>query len=98
MDFVCGLVGWAGLGLSRRFGTTGDALVGVAVMLVSFLCCALVVAPEIPGPRLAASGVPMFGLAVIVGLFGGAWIGRDIRRELATADPPAADGPKAPQR
>jgi hypothetical protein len=98
MGFVCGVVGWAGRGLSRRFGMAGDALVGVAVMVVFFLGCTLVFAPEFLGPKLASGGGPMFGLAVVVGLVGGAWIGRDIRREIAMEGPPDADDPNSPQR
>jgi hypothetical protein len=87
MGFVCGLVAWAGQGLSRRFGAAGDALVGVAVMVVFFLGCMLVFAPEMFGPRFASGGVPMLGLAVVAGLILGVWIGRDLRREFAASAP-----------
>jgi hypothetical protein len=83
MGFVSGLVAWAGQGLSRRFGPAGDALVGMAVMVVFFLCCMLVFAPELLGPKLATGGVPMIGLAVVVGLVLGAWVGHDLRKEIA---------------
>ena len=96
MGFVCGLVAWAGLGLSRRFGMAGDAFVGVTVMVVLFLCCMLVFAPEFLGPKLATGGVPMLGLAVVTGLILGAWIGHDIRKEIAALAPPDEHDPRAP--
>jgi hypothetical protein len=88
LGFTCGLVGWAGLGLSRRFGLAGDAMAGVAVMVVFFLGCALAFAPEILGPRFVSGGIPMFGIAVAAGLVLGPWIGRDFRREMAASAPP----------
>lgn len=33
MGFVCGVVVWAGRGLSRRFGLIGDAVLGMIVTL-----------------------------------------------------------------
>ncbi len=87
MGFICGLVGWAGLGLSRRFGLAGDAMVGAAVMVVFFLGCALVFAPEILGPKFVSGGIPMFGIAVAAGLVLGPWIGRDLRKEMAGSAP-----------
>jgi hypothetical protein len=102
MGFACGLVAWAGRGLSRRLGMVGDALVGAAVLVVLFLGCMLVFAPEALGPKFATAGVPMFGLAVAIGLFGGALIGRDIRKEIAKEDATAAptdeDNPAGLQR
>jgi hypothetical protein len=96
MGFVCGLVAWAGLGLSRRFGAAGDALVGVAVMVVFFLGCMLVFEPEMLGPRFASGGLPMFGLAVVAGLILGVWIGHDLRKEIAGSakDRPEGDCPR----
>jgi hypothetical protein len=96
MGFVCGLVAWAGQGLSRRFGMAGDAVVGVAVMVVFFLCCMLVFDPELLGPKLANGGVPMLGLAVVAGLILGVWIGHDLRKEFAASAPPDEHDPTAP--
>lgn len=94
MGFVCGVVAWAGQGLSRRLGLAGDALIGVAVMVVFFLGCMVVFDPEMLGPRFATGGIPMFGLAVVAGLILGAWIGHDLRKEIAAGgaedDPPAS--------
>lgn len=84
LGFACGLVGWAGLGLSRRFGSVGDAMVGVAVTVVFFLGCMLAFAPEMLGPKWTAGGLPMIGLAVLVGLVCGPWFGRDLRREIGS--------------
>jgi hypothetical protein len=39
-----------------------------------------------------------FALSVALGLFGGAWIGRDIRKEIAIEGQPNANGPEPPQR
>jgi hypothetical protein len=91
IGFACGVVNWMGLGLSRRFGAAGDALVGVAVMVVFFLGCMLVFDPDLLGPKFASGGVPMFGLAVVAGLVLGVWIGHDPRKELAASAP--RDGP-----
>lgn len=91
IGFACGVVNWIGLGLSRRFGAAGDALVGVAVMVVFFLGCMLAFDPGLLGPKLASGGMPMFGLAVVAGLVLGVWIGHDLRKEFAAAAP--QDGP-----
>jgi hypothetical protein len=91
IGFTCGVVNWLGLGLSRRFGTTGDAMVGVAVMVAFFLGCMLVFDPDMFGPKFASGGVPMLALAMVVGPLLGVWIGRDLRKEFATPAP--RDGP-----
>lgn len=83
MGSLCGLVAWASQDLSRRFGPVGDALTGMAVMIVFFLCCMIVFAPEMLGPKFATAGAIMFGLAVVVGLILGVWIGHDLRKEIA---------------
>ncbi len=83
MGFVCGLVAWAGRGLSRRFGLAGDALVGVAVMLVFFASCILLFDPALLGPKWSSGGLPMLGLGATAGLIGGAWIGYDLRKYCA---------------
>jgi hypothetical protein len=80
MGFVCGLVAWAGRGLSRRFGLWGDALVGMAIGLVFFTACMRVFDPELLGPKLRAGGLPMLGMGAALGLLGGFLTGRDLRR------------------
>lgn len=86
MGFVCGLVAWAGRGFSRRFGLVGDALVGMVVMLVFFGACMLLFDPSLLGPKWSSGGLPMFGLGTLVGLIGGVWVGRDLRRHWAEQD------------
>ena len=83
MGFLCGVIVWAGKGLYRRFGMVGDAIVGVAVMVTFFVCCMLLFEPEMLGAKFSSGGAFMLGLAVVVGLFGGPWIGRDIRKAAA---------------
>lgn len=80
IGFLCGVLAWAGKGLSRRFGMAGEALVGAVVMAVFFLLCTLLFAPEFLGSKFASGGVPMLGLAVIGGGVGGAKLGRDLRK------------------
>jgi hypothetical protein len=95
MQFVCGVVVWAGRGLYRRFGMAGDAVVGVAVMVVFFVCCMLLFEPELLGDKFSSTGVPMLGLAVVIGLICGPWCGRDLRKEFASSEsqtePPAQE-------
>ncbi len=83
MGFLCGVIAWIGRGLHQQLGMAGDAVVGVAVMLVFFVSCMLLFAPEMLGAKFSSGGAPMLGLAVVVGLIGGAWIGRDLRKEWA---------------
>jgi hypothetical protein len=83
MGFLCGVIVWAGKGLYRRLGMAGDAIVGSAVMVAFFTSCMLLFEPELLGAKFSSGGVPMLGLAVLLGLIGGAWIGRDIRKEAA---------------
>jgi hypothetical protein len=80
MGFLCGVIAWFGRGLYNRLGMLGDALVGMVVMVVFFLSCMTLFDPEM----LGAKGIPMIGLAVVFGLIGGAWMGRDLRRESMT--------------
>ncbi len=95
MGFVCGVVVWAGRGLYRRFGMVGDAVVGVAVMVVFFVCCMLLFEPDLLGAKFSSGGAPMLGLAMVLGLICGPWFGRDLRKEFATSesqtDPPAQE-------
>jgi hypothetical protein len=84
MGFLCGVIAWAGKGLNRRIGMAGDAIVGLAVMVAFFSCCMLLYEPKMLGENFTSDGLPMFGMAVLFGLIGGAWIGRDLRRESST--------------
>jgi len=86
MGFACGVVVWAGKGLYRRLGMAGDAIVGLAVMVVFFLSCMFLFEPALLGARFGSGGAPMLGLAVVLGLIGGAWIGRDVRKELSSPE------------
>lgn len=101
MGFVCGVIVWAGRGLYHRIGLAGDALVGAAVMVVFFLACTLVFAPDILAEKFTSSGVWMLALAVALGAFGGAWTGRDVRKQLAARRRPtavkSAPGPDLPE-
>ena len=80
MGFICGVVAWAGRGLYDRIGMAGDAIVGVAVTLVFFLACMIAFAPDLLGPKFGSGGVPMLGLAVVVGAICGPWFARDLRK------------------
>jgi hypothetical protein len=86
MGFLCGVIVWAGRGLSRRLGMAGDAIVGLAVMLCFFLSCMLLFDPELLGAKFSFGGAPMLALAIIVGLIGGAVIGQELRKESAKHD------------
>ncbi len=87
MGFLCGVMVWSGKDLHRRFGAAGDALVGMAVMLVFFACCMLLFAPELLGPKLRNDGLLMLTVATVAGAIGGIWFGHDIDDE---ASPPGA--------
>jgi hypothetical protein len=79
MGFLCGTVGWASRGISRRFGLLGDAFVGATVMVVFFLCCMLIFAREL----LTANPVGallMLAFGGGVGLLGGVLIGYEVRK------------------
>ncbi len=80
MGFLCGVVAWAGRGLYDRIGMAGDSLVGVAVMVVFFLACMVAFAPDLLGPKFRNGGLPMLGLAVVLGAICGPWFARDLRR------------------
>ena len=79
MGFLCGVVVWAGRGLYHRIGMAGDSIVGVAVMVVFFLACMIAFAPDLLGPKFRNGGLPMLGLAVVLGAICGPWFGRDCR-------------------
>ena len=80
MGFLCGVIVWLGNGLHYRFGLIGDALLGLVVMIVFFICCMYLFDPMMLGANFIPDGVFMLGFAVIAGLFGGVLIGRDIRK------------------
>jgi len=86
MGFLCGVIVWAGKGLHQRLGMVGDAIVGLVVMVAFFISCMLLFEPELLGAKFQNGGLPMLGMAVVLGLIGGAWTGRDLRTE---ASPPA---------
>lgn len=90
IGFVCGLVVWAGRHLYRRIGLAGDAIIGVAVLVVFFLACMLAFSPEMLGEKFLSGGLWMLGLAVVAGAIGGAWTGRDVRKQLAVRRPPSS--------
>jgi hypothetical protein len=48
--------------------------------------------PAMLGSKFSTGGAPMLGLAVVLGLIGGAWIGRDVRKELAKQKSERRDG------
>jgi len=81
MGFLGGVMVWSGKGLHRRFGAAGDALIGMAVMLAFFVCCMLLFAPELLGPKLRDGGFAMLGMASLLGAIGGVWFGHDIDDE-----------------
>jgi hypothetical protein len=80
MGFVCGVVAWTGRGLYDRIGMAGDAIVGVAVMVVFFLACMIAFEPALLGSKFRVGGLPMLGLAIVVGAICGPWFGRDLRK------------------
>lgn len=87
MGFLCGVIVWSGKGLHTRFGSIGDALVGMAAMLAFFACCMLLFAPELFGPKFRDDGLLMLGVATLAGAIGGIWFGHDIDEETS---PPGA--------
>jgi hypothetical protein len=82
MGFLCGVVVWAGRGLYRRLGMAGDAIVGLTVMVVFFISCMLLFDPELLTENLSG-GLLMLAFGAVLGLVGGAWIGRDVRKQWA---------------
>jgi hypothetical protein len=101
MGFLGGVIVWAGRGLHRRLGMAGDALVGAAVLVVFFACCMLLFEPAMLGANFRNGGLPMFALAVVLGVVGGAWTGRDLRKDGSGRyrpprhRPPSEDNPFA---
>jgi hypothetical protein len=82
MGFLCGVVVWAGRGLYQRLGMAGDAIVGLTVMVVFFISCMLLFDPELLTEKLSG-GLLMLGFGAVLGLFAGAWIGHDVRKQWA---------------
>lgn len=87
MGFVCGVVVWAGRGLSRRLGAIGDAVVGLVVMQVFFVSCMLLFEPAMLGQKFEHGGRPMLLFAVPLGLFAEWHIGQAIRRPQTEEQP-----------
>ena len=85
--FLCGLIVWRCKYLYRRFGMLGDAIAGLAVMLAFFIACMLVFDPQMLRARFSSGGAPMLGFAALLGIFGGAWMGRDWRRTALQENP-----------
>jgi hypothetical protein len=83
MGFLCGTVGWGGLGLSRRFGLVGDAVLGMVTMLVFFACCMLLFSPNLLTEKWSSGGSYMLAFGAVAGVVLGVWTGRDLRRWLA---------------
>jgi hypothetical protein len=92
MGFLCGVIVWARRGLYRRLGMAGDTIVGVAVMVCFFLSCMVLFDREALGVKFRSEGAPMLGLAVVIGLIGGAWLGHDLRKDSAEQQRERADG------
>ena len=59
----------------------GDTIVGIIAMLVLFASCILLFEPEVLGSKFTHGGLPMFVMGIVVCPFGGASIGRSIRKE-----------------
>jgi len=85
MGFACGVVVRAGSGLHERLGRLGDAIVGAVVMIAFFAMCMLLFDPALLGPRFTSGGLHMFGLAIVFGAIGGAWVAHDVRKHRARA-------------
>jgi hypothetical protein len=92
MGFLCGVIVWAGRGLYGWFGMAGDAIVGLVVMVVFFVSCMLLFDPAMLGASFLSGGAPMLGLAVVIGLIAGPWLGRDLRKELPNQKSEPRDG------
>ena len=85
MGFLCGVIVWAGKGLHRRLGMAGDAIVGLAVMVAFFVSCMLLFDPEMLGAKFSSGGAWLLGMAAVIGLISGAWIGRDLRKDASSS-------------
>ena len=79
MGFVCGIVTWLLLPLSKKLGSIGDAIIGIIVIFTFFLFCMFLYDPSLL-TQAPNRGFPMFVMAIIVGAVLGVWCGRDIRR------------------
>ncbi len=79
--FACGISLWAIQHLFSGPRWLADAMSGVVVLEVLFLCCAFVFEPTWLTTN-QAQGFPMFVGAAVLGLVLGPWIGRDVRKEL----------------
>lgn len=88
MGFVSGLIVWDGRRLYRRIGLAGDGVVGAVVLVVFFVACMAVFDLDLLLTKFVYGGLPMLGLAVVIGTVAGAWIGRDVRKQFAAGQPP----------
>lgn len=72
-------MGWFVWLLARRLGAFGDAMVGIVVMVFFFFLCMLIFDRSllVPDP---SKGLPMWILAIAVGIILGVWCGRDFRK------------------
>ena len=82
MGFLCGLLVWFSLGLSRRYGAIGDIAVGVITLVFFFCLCMLIFDQSLLFPD-PTKGLPMLLLAIPLGALLGFLTGRDMRAFLA---------------
>ena len=75
----------------------GDAIVGMVVMVVFFLSCMLLFDQELLEKKLWSGGLPMLVLGAFAGLVGGAWTGRDLRKQWAEEQRSATGTPSRTQ-
>lgn len=87
LGFVSGVMVWLVLPLSRKLGSLGDALVGLVTMNFFFLCCMFIFDRSLLPPQ-SLRGLPMLGLATVVGVVLGVWVGRDLRKFIAQLPKP----------
>jgi putative copper export protein len=84
MGFACGAIVRVSRRLSIRYGAVGDVLIGVIVLGSFFLMCIVAFDPDVltRGWRILA---PLFGMSTFLGVIGGFFGGREIRKEMASA-------------
>jgi hypothetical protein len=79
MGFVCGCVAWAVRFLPVRLGRVGDALMGLFVMDVFFLCCMAAFDRSLLTDN-GTNGMLMLALGSVAGAVLGGWVGHDLRK------------------